>query len=299
MLACTCTQKYFCVHVRFHPANAVCCAEGIRSFTKEYVVGKTLLFVLASLAFTGSAQAAENEWTGFYMGLSAGQNGGDAQSSAALSGLWAGDLAAPSVSDGLSTNNSFSGTSVGIQFGYDHQFSNHWLVGIEADYQKLNADDSTTEIIPAIDIGAATQRANLQATTRTEIDKAYSIRSKLGYTTENVLWYATAGYARSSVDASSAYIFDIPAFISSFSKAGGSSGNASGLIWGAGVDWRFADHWSAGLRYTRSKRESFSYVPATTARAGFYLLAPTDTAVEQVRQDVEYDNVSLSINYRF
>jgi len=260
-------------------------------------VRKTLLSLAVLLGCCGVAHAEENDWSGFYLGANVGRTAGDAESRAVLSGLWTGDVAASPVAQGLSAGYEPSGVSTGIQFGYDHQFPNRWVVGVEADYMQPGADESVVESA-TIDIGGGTQ-ANLQATTSADIDRAYSIRSKLGYAAGNVLWSLTAGYARTSADVRSAYTFTVPSLSSSFSKAGGESLTSSGFVWGAGVDWRFAPHWNAGLRYTRSKGDSVTYSPITTSRTGLYTLVVTDNAVERISHSVEHDNLSLSINYRF
>lgn len=260
---------------------------------------RTIPLALVALALAGPSRAADNEWTGFYVGLHAGQEDGDGRANAVMGGLWAGDAAAPSLAQALSSGGDASGTSAGVQFGYDHQFNSGWVLGLELDYQRPGVDESTTTVVSGINIGSATQFADLSATTRTRVDAAYSLRPKLGFATGKVLWYVTAGYSRRSVDVGSAYTFNVPAFSSSFSKAGGTSGHASGVAWGAGVDWRFAQRWSAGLRYTRNPEETFGYLPTTTARSGLYQLVATDDATEAVTRKVGGDSLSLSINYRF
>ncbi|MFY2764649.1 outer membrane protein [Arenimonas sp. MALMAid1274] len=260
---------------------------------------KTLPLALLALSLCGQAIAAETHWTGFYFGLNAGHSGGDDRTDAALSGLWTGDMAAPSLAQALSVDGDVSGNSVGLQVGYDHQFANGWLLGVELDYQRPGIDETTTTVISNINIGSATQFADLRATSRLRSDDAWSLRPRLGYVTGKALWYITAGYSRRSWDVASDYTFNVPAFSSSFSKAGGDSGTANGLVWGAGVDWRFADRWSAGLRYTRTREESFDYAPTTTTRSGLYLLVPTDTAIEEISRKVQADNLSLTLNYRF
>ena len=81
--------------------------------------------------------------------------------------------------------------------------------------------------------------------------------------------------------------------------AGVLGANPDNGVLGAGVDWRFAQRWSAGLRYTRNPEETFGYLPTTTARSGLYQLVATDDATEAVTRKVGGDSLSLSINYRF
>jgi opacity protein-like surface antigen len=265
-------------------------------------MGNTSLTLALALALSGTAMPAtamaeDGDWTGFRVGLDVGQTRGDVRSDAALSGLWDGDMAAPIVADALSGDASASATGFGLRVGYDHQFANRWVVGIEADYRQPGVDESTSRTA-TLDLGEGGV-ADLRATTSTTIDRAYSIRPRVGYAAGDLLWYVSAGYARTTAEARSNYEYAIPALSSSFRKNGGASISSGGVVWGVGLDWRFSEHWDAGLRYSRSKGESAGYTLSTVSADGLYVGAPLDLAVERVSQRFDYDDIALSINYRF
>lgn len=255
------------------------------------------LSLIALLAVPVGAQAGEGDWSGFHVGIDAGQTRGTSESGAVLGGLWAGDVAAPRVAQALSGRDSPSAVGPGIRFGYDHQFANRWLLGIEADYRRPGMDESASRSA-TIDIGGGTL-ATVRAATSTSIDRTYSIRPRVGYAAGKLLWYATAGYARSTGDARSAYTFEVASLSSRFSKDGGASIASSGLVWGVGLEWKFAEHWNAGLRYTRAEGGSATYRPVTVSREGLYTLIPTDNATETVNRRFDYDDIALSVSYRF
>lgn len=255
------------------------------------------LSLIALLAAPAGARAEERNWSGFHIGVDAGQTQGASESSAQTGGLWAGDIAAPHVARTLSGRDTPSAVGPGIRFGYDHQFSNRWVLGIEADYRQTGMDESSQRSA-TIDVGGGTM-ATVRTTTSTAIDRTYSVRPRVGYAAGNLLWYATAGYARSTGDARSAYTFEVASLSSRFSKAGGASLDAGGLVWGVGLEWRFAEHWNAGLRYTRAEGGSASYRPVTISREGLYTLVPTDNATETVSRRFDYDDIALSVSYRF
>lgn len=255
------------------------------------------LSLIGLLAAPAGVRAQEGDWSGFHVGIDAGQTRGTSESDAVLGGLWAGDVAAPRVAQTLSGRDSPSAVGPGIRFGYDHQFANRWVLGIEADYRRPGMDESASRSA-TIDVGGGTM-ATVRTTTSTSIDRMYSVRPRVGYAAGNLLWYATAGYARSTGDARSAYTFEVASLSSRFSKAGGASIASSGLVWGVGLEWRFAEHWNAGLRYTRAKGGSATYRPVTISREGLYTLVPTDNATETVSRRFDYDDIALSVSYRF
>ena len=258
---------------------------------------RATLSLITLLAVPLGVRAGETDWSGFRVGIDAGQTRGTSEANAVMGGLWAGDVAAPRVAQALGGRDSPSAIGPGIRFGYDHQFANRWVLGIEADYRRPGMDASASRSA-VIDIGGGTM-ATVRATTSTSIDRMYSIRPRVGYAAGKLLWYATAGHARSTGDARSAYTFEVASLSSRFSKEGGDSIASSGLVWGVGLEWKFAEHWDAGLRYTRAKGGSATYRPVTIRREGLYTLVPTDNATETVSRRFDYDDIALSVSYRF
>lgn len=261
-------------------------------------MGKKTLIALSILC-AGAAQAADRPWEGFHVGIDAARIRGDGSTEATLGGQWNGYPGAAQVADALDVDPALSGTGVGLRFGYDHPFGEHWVVGVEADYRQPRgeATATTTTAIPG---GGENPSAQVRATSTVEIDRAYSLRGRIGYATPQWLWYVTAGYASSGAEMSADVEYAIPETASAFRKAGKASVSSNGMLWGVGVDWRFAEHWQAGLRYTRASGDhSADYALRTVERSGQFTVQPPEAFTERVRQSAEHDSLVLSVGYRF
>ncbi len=244
---------------------------------------KLIVLAFASL-FSNYSFAADGDWTGFYIGGNIGSANGDSQSTATLGGSWSTESQAlrDFVTNNSAANQSPSGTSYGFQFGYDHQFDNNFVLGIEADYNKLSLDEVRQT-------GQLTSSPGLTYAfgNRINADHSYSIRPKFGYAFDNTMVYVTGGWSRTSVDFGSDLLSS-----GNYSKVGASSENLSSTIWGVGVEHRFGGNWSARLEYLRVNGNDTNY--ATSFRNGNF-----PTYSEAFHQDFDYHTIRIGVNYRF
>ena len=245
---------------------------------------KKLMVVAFAGLFSSASFAADGDWTGFYIGGNVGSASGDSQSTVTLGGSWSTE---PQALRDFVTNNSAadqspSGTSYGFQFGYDHQFDNNFVLGIEADYNKLNMDEVRQT-------GQLTASPGLTYAFGNTIDAdhSYSIRPKFGYAFDNTMVYVTGGWSWTSVDFGSDLLSS-----GNYSKVGASSENLSSTVWGLGVEHRFGGNWSARLEYLQVNGDDTNYT--TTFRNGNF-----PTYSETFNQDFDYDTIRIGINYRF
>jgi outer membrane immunogenic protein len=116
-------------------------------------------------------------WTGFYIGAHAGYSWGSGTSTYVDPALAAFDI-----------NMKPKGFLGGVQAGYNHQFSNNVVLGIEADVSWADITDS----IPYTLAAYAMHGPN---TISSKTDYAGSIRGRLGYAFGQVMPYLTGGYA--------------------------------------------------------------------------------------------------------
>lgn len=255
---------------------------------------------LIALACTAAdARAADPDWSGFHVGLGIAQTRGDVDTEAALGGQWNGYPGTAQAADALNADGSLSGSGAGIQFGYDHQFADRWVVGVAVDYTQAGAESAVTRTA-AYPGGGEEAPSTIRAASTVELGRAYAIRSRIGYATGRMLWYATAGYASSSADVRTTLDYSVPLTDSAFGKRGSASITSRGLVWGAGVDWRFAQHWDAGLRYTRSSGgDSADYTLTTVSRSGQFTVQPPEAFAERVAQRIDHDSIALTVNHRF
>jgi outer membrane immunogenic protein len=245
---------------------------------------KKLLALALAGVFSGSAFAAD-DFTGFYVGGNVGSSNADSDTSVALGGTWS--IESQGLRDSFTSSFSDlspSGTSYGVQLGYDFQFDNNFVLGIEFDYNQLGLDQAR----PA----SATNTSGViyNAITRVDADQMYSLRPKFGYAFENTMLYATAGWAWTSTDFSAEVLSS-----GNYSKAGAASETLSSVVWGAGVEHKFGNNWSLRLEYLNVNGDDTSY--NTAYRAGSTFVTPA--YLETINQDLDYDIIRIGVNYRF
>ena len=158
-------------------------------------------------------------WTGFYLGANIG-------------GAWAGGTItnnATGASVGIGSSGAFVG---GGQLGYNYQFYNNWVVGIEGTVDGIASSNKTTgNIVIGPNTFTASGRATWDAT----------LAARLGYAADNWLFYAKGGGAWVGLDGTVNNL-TVPMTITRTATQGG-------WMAGGGVEWAFAPSWSAKLEY--------------------------------------------------
>ena len=131
---------------------------------------------------------------------------------------------------GDSTVNNSSGQFLGgVQGGADYQFAPTWVAGLEAQYSWLGSSNNTT-VFPAVGTFTTNQRG------------LGSVTGRLGYTWGPALLYAKGGYAYSDYS-ESLTLFGVP---QAFAL---NSSHHDGFTVGAGLEYMFAQNWSAKAEY--------------------------------------------------
>ena len=188
---------------------------------------RRLVFVgLSLLALDGSVAAADlplkapvrktvYDWTGFYIGGHIGYGGGSY-----------GPDTNPLPNQGVFLPHSLTGLIGGYQVGYNKQFSNHLVLGFEADASFASAVDS-----PAL----------ISAPFNTAIDYVGTARGRIGYAFGRWLPYVTGGFAWGHTHV------NINSDTGSILFSPGQS--QQGWTAGAGVEFAVSGNWSAKLEY--------------------------------------------------
>lgn len=145
-------------------------------------------------------------WTGFYIGGNAGYSWGSGK--AGLSGV------------------DPDGWLAGGQLGYNYQFQNNVLVGLEADIQGGDVSGSTLGL-------------------DSNLDYLGTVRARLGYAMDRVLPYVTGGlaYGRNSI---TDYGFE-------------SAKTHVGWTAGAGIEYALTNNWTARAEYLYTDLGSKTY----------------------------------------
>jgi outer membrane immunogenic protein len=189
-------------------------------------------------------------WTGFYVG---GHIGGD----------WTGN----SNFGGLAVSNSDNGAFLGgLQVGGDYQFAPNWVLGVEGQYSWLGSANSGA-VFPGGLVYNERQRG------------LGSVTGRLGYTWGPAMLYAKGGYAYADVNdslttlgAATPFAFD--------------SNHRNGYTVGAGLEYMFAQNWSAKIEYMYYDFGSSRFT-SPAALVPFGSFRTTDNTVK------------AGINYRF
>jgi outer membrane immunogenic protein len=253
-----------------------------RTFVDGIAVKKTLIAgtALCVILFAGTALAADLPskkapfyppppqpiWTGFYVGLNAGGTfGGDSSFNVGGAALTQStDLVyAPAFAAGA-TNALSGGNGGGFigggQIGYNWQFANVWVAGIEADIQGTTASGHANgaNFIPVIKTtGDADLPVGSLTSASKRLDYLGTVRGRLGYLiTPTLLAYATGGLAYGQASASASIGEGIlnqttieNTVLPPFFGSGSFSDTRVGWTVGGGAEWMFAPNWSAKIEY--------------------------------------------------
>ncbi|MGH6856194.1 MAG: outer membrane protein, partial [Methylocella sp.] len=247
---------------------------------------RTLLASAGAMALAGTAFAADLPsrapppvflppppvftWTGLYVGLNGGYTWAGSESiststanvfsAAGLNGD-IGDQVA-SLASGSGTLNP-SGFIGGGQIGYNLQFANNFVVGIEADIQGIAGAHSSTSLAQTGTPGTLIPvDSSSELTWNKATDYLGTVRGRLGFTImPTLLVYGTGGLAyggvRSATNVTEQLGFsDTPV---PFGNGGSFSDTRVGWTAGGGLEWLFAPSWSLKVEYLYYDLGTVSY----------------------------------------
>ncbi|MFS8038822.1 outer membrane protein [Xanthobacter sp. AM11] len=247
---------------------------------------KTLALALASVAVLSAPvlaadlamkypvktlQAPVFSWTGFYIGANVGYGGGDPSATAVTAS--AGAL----VSYETASLNS-SGFFAGGQVGYNYQFANNVVLGLETDLQwsgvqarvSGTAYDTTGALTNSLDVGGA-------------IDYFGTVRARLGYAMDRFLPYLTGGlaYGRTTVDGT--YHDSGTAIV------GSGAATQWGWTLGAGGEFAVANNWTLKAEYLYVDLGSVDY----------YFYESSNAIKTFGSADSKMHTMKAGVNYKF
>lgn len=250
---------------------------------------KRILLLAASTLLSANAAAATGDWTGWYIGGHAGHGSGDSNASVALSDQWNSESQSlrDYVTSAFSTDLEPSGSTYGVQFGYQYQFQNNLVLGLELDFSQLGMDDSrSTGLTPTTPFPSLSYDFGNSI----ELDNMASLRARLGYALDRHLIYATAGFAQVKAEATAGMTSN-----GGYDKLGRESDRVDGSQWGVGYEFDFGNQWSLRAEYLRTEADDLRF--GTDYQPGSTFVSPAYT--ESVRQELEFDVFRLGVNYRF
>jgi outer membrane immunogenic protein len=161
-----------------------------------------------------------SDWVGFYIGVHGGGGSGHTSFDPGFFEAGMPIFGLPSMSP--------SGGVVGGQAGYNWQWG-PVVGGLEIDFSGADLDASSTFFQPAV--------SSFPFTMHTKIDELASVRGRIGYLVLPSLWlFGTAGlgYGHSKFTTAT----EAP-----FLESSASDANEFGWVAGAGLEWKFWNHW--------------------------------------------------------
>jgi outer membrane immunogenic protein len=248
---------------------------------------RTLLASAGALVLTGAALAADLRapppvllpappiftWTGLYVGLNAGGTWSnntnvdtvtaDVFGNPALGGGPAAGVASAALATASFPVKS-SGFIGGGQIGYNYQFANSFVVGLEADIQGIAASNRTHSVFSQAPV-AGFPANPIDQTLSSSRGQSYlgTVRGRLGFTiTPTLLVYGTGGlaYGQTNSTTSITQAFEnAPGVPNPFSSFGTFSNTRVGWTAGGGLEWLFAPNWSVKAEYLYYDLGSLTY----------------------------------------
>lgn len=283
---------------------------------------------LAGLNGEGEDRAID--WTGFYAGVNGGFSGANARGSMAVldpsADTFLGRAAAIAASE--ATDLGIGGGQIGFQAGYNKQFANKLVGGIELDWDTSWV--TGTQKNRAMDDATVAASGWLQSRFHQDIDWTGSIRGRLGRAFDNgLMLYGTAGVSllKETVSRDQYRIYnqgyDNPAGRDNVvTWVDSESALRIGLTAGLGAEYAINDRWSikADYSYSRFAAKNYAFENARAGAGEDYLsrevigVSPIGNPIYQytsheggaktvngrkASNTLDLHSIKLGLNYRF
>jgi outer membrane immunogenic protein len=243
-------------------------------------------------------------WTGFYIGLNAGYTWSNSESvsstgyalvfDAATGGAYEAALERVGTASLPVKNDGFIG---GLQVGYNFEFPNHSVAGLEGDIQGVAGASNSVTGTSFTPVGVIDNyTAHLAASNK--LDFLGTLRGRYGYLfTPNLLVFGSGGFAFGGISTTASFAAtDILGLASVF---GGDSLSTTDVGWaaGGGFEWEFLPHWTFKVEYFyyQLSKETASFGYLTQNVAG----VPYASALTHFTITPEGSVVRAGINYLF
>ncbi len=189
------------------------------------------------------------DWTGFYAGIQGG-------------GAWGHSI--QTFDAGSTARFDISGGEGGGTLGYNRQIQ-QWVLGVEADFSGSQISGKT----------GSTATYGCGTICSTNVSSFGTLRGRLGYAWNNLLFYGTGGLAYGNIESN---------------LSGGTATNwQTGWTAGAGVEYAFTHNWSAKLEWEHVTFDSFQWTNATNVH---YTCTGIDCST-----DAKFNVIRAGLNY--
>lgn len=254
--------------------------------------------------------AAVANWSGFHAGVNTAYN--SAKFGGAMTAL---DGSADGHAANEAPNQQVGALSFGLHAGYDYQFANRFIVGIEADIAKTEIGASqVTFASEGVACNCANNLARMrqfEAVQQSEIKWLSTVRGRLGYAVnDRLMLFASGGVAfmrqdesRTQYRAVNSGNFSWPTTtVAAFTED--SSRTRVGYVIGGGGEFAVGGAWSIKAEYllARFTGEDFTFADARAGVLPGNFVTPATYATSNGRKlssNVDIPMVRVGVNYRF
>lgn len=231
-------------------------------------------------------------WTGWYAGVNVGYGFGNGNDATFGSNDPVGTNFQQAIASGVIPS------SLGLdprrvigggQIGYNWQFNNRWVAGLEADLQSADIRDSASVINlePNINLPITT-------TASSRLEYLGTVRGRLGYAWDRVLFYGTGGLAYGGLRQSASFAAPaVPGVIPSQFYSGFNSSTKTGFAAGGGIEYAFFGNWTVRAEYL------YYDLGTTTVNIVALPASLASPASAFARFDNSGHIVRAALNYRF
>jgi outer membrane immunogenic protein len=204
---------------------------------------------------------AAPSWTGFYIGGDVGE------AWTSNTGTWTAFFPAPSPgTNPIAGSNGGSGFLGGLHAGYNFQFAQTWVAGLEGDWMRSNARGSFSQ--PWTVTGTSTPYTGTFTNMSSKLDWVSSLRARVGYLLmPNLLAYGTGGVAWGRFDyGASSFCPAVPTCGANYVANAALSSTQTGFTAGGGLEWAMTTNWLVRAEYLYYR---FNNAPNAVSSPGF------------------------------
>lgn len=262
-------------------------------------------------------------WTGFYVGLNAGGTWSESNwvntasfpsfitPAFPVAGPQYAAVSAFGASGWVPVGNT-GGFIGGGQVGYNWQFANAFVAGIEADIQGVatsSGNGSVASLIGPLGGFFVPDVVGTSISSTKRLDYLGTVRGRLGYlVTPTLLAYGTGGLAYGGVQSSTSIfqantdsLFPPGPFLNPMAFGRGAfSDTRVGWTAGGGLEWMFWPNWSAKLEYLYYHLGNVTYSISPLVTTSTFAAAPVWSAVaSQSTTRFNGHIVRVGVNYHF
>lgn len=258
-----------------------------------------LLGMICLLPFTCSAGSMgpvsePTSWQGFYVGANAGVGYGDSSMSTSVpttqpSNFYFGTVIRNDVNSIGSINTLISNGVFGAQAGYNYQI-NHLVIGLEAIYDRINwsSQSMINRAYPSVPPSVYTINQSFTS------DWIVDILPRIGIASNNVLAYATGGYAVADMNYTGQFTDNL---FGGTIETAAISKNKSGWAAGAGVEYKLSSNLSLRGLYLYNDLGSITTTSNNLVTAAGTIPVPNEIFTHKTSFKIQ--TFTLGLNWLF